>query len=280
MVPWARVRRLSSSASLASVLSTVAKEHYSRWPVEDETGKPIGYLLVKDLVGGLPEGAPWTSLVRPLRSVPSDQPIEATLQQLQAEGATVCLVEDAGRPVGLFTIEDILEQIVGRIEDEYPRHAAVSLKDAITRGAFLPDLDADTAESAIRELASAIPGGSLPRDADVAGLAIAREREIHTDVGLGVALPHARCGGLSGPIVVFGKSARGIVFDPESEEPVRLIFLIVTPAEQPELQVFLLSQVARLAGDPSVRERLASATTAAELTAALDPRAAGSASPS
>ena len=35
MVPWSRVRRLSTSASLETVLKMVAKEHYSRWPVED-----------------------------------------------------------------------------------------------------------------------------------------------------------------------------------------------------------------------------------------------------
>ena len=98
-----------------------------------------------------------------------------------------------------------------------------------------------------------------------------------TDLGLGVAIPHARCPGLADPLVVFGRSTQGIVFDPESAEPVRLVFLLVTPAEQPELQVFLLGQLARLAGNASVREQLARAATADESSRSSARTEAGSA---
>jgi monovalent cation:H+ antiporter-2, CPA2 family len=270
MVPWSRVRRLPSTASLQTVLGMVAKEHYSRWPVEGPDGKPSGYLLVKDLVGGLSEGVAWTSLVRPIRAVEPSAPIEPTLRLLQGEGATVCLVEDAGRPVGLFTIEDILEQVVGRIEDEYPRHANLSVKEALSRGAVLLDLAAVSVEEAIREMAAAIPRNRLPARSNVAEAALERERQIHTDVGLGVAMPHARCPDLTVPIVVFARSPQGIMFDPASAEPVRLIFLILTPAEQPEVQVFLLSQLARSAGDAAIRRRLSDAATPAEVLSILD----------
>jgi mannitol/fructose-specific phosphotransferase system IIA component (Ntr-type) len=100
---------------------------------------------------------------------------------------------------------------------------------------------------------------------DIAAQAIAREREMPTDLGFGVAVPHARCRGLTEPIVVFGRSADGIVFDHKSASLVHLVFLLLTPEDQPNLQVLLLSQVARIAGDPDARRRLLAAESVAEV---------------
>src|SRR5512142_3373014 len=87
----------------------VARQRFSRWPVvEPETGRPVGYLLAKDLIAEGSVDADWTPLVRPLRAVRPEDDIESTLMQLQQEGATVCVIQDAGSPVGLITIEDIL----------------------------------------------------------------------------------------------------------------------------------------------------------------------------
>jgi mannitol/fructose-specific phosphotransferase system IIA component (Ntr-type) len=69
--------------------------------------------------------------------------------------------------------------------------------------------------------------------------------------------------------VLFGRSEKGVVFDRQLTEPVYLIFLLVTPAEQPNLQVMLLSEVARLAGDAEKRGRLREATTVEEVVEVL-----------
>jgi mannitol/fructose-specific phosphotransferase system IIA component (Ntr-type) len=86
-----------------------------------------------------------------------------------------------------------------------------------------------------------------------------------TDVGHGFAIPHARCPGLSRPLIVFGRPADGIVFTGKSPEPVRLIFLLFTSAERPSLQVFLLAQIASVARSEFVRERLCRAQSPQEL---------------
>jgi CPA2 family monovalent cation:H+ antiporter-2 len=272
MVPWARVRWLSASFDRDAVLAQVSQERFSRWPVvEPATGKIQGYLLTKDLIAHAADAA-WARLVRPLRTVPSDTTIEAVLSQMQREAASVYLVEDEGRPVGIITLEDILEQVVGRIEDEYPHEAPVSLALALARGASVLQLKSRTGEDAIRELGAAIPAVSLApgiTHEEIVRLALEREEEISTDLGNGVAIPHARHAGLEAPIVVFGRSVEGLSFSPTAADPVRLVFLLVTPAERPETQLTLLGQVATLCREHRVRQSLLNAESETEVAAAV-----------
>lgn len=266
MVPWTRVRRLSSSASIDEVRRQVAEHHYSRWPIVDSTtGRTTTYLLAKDLVIEVSNGNDWLRLARPLTSVGANADIESVLEHFQRENATVCLVEDNGSPVGLVTIEDILEQVVGRIEDEYPREPRVFLQEALIAGGVVLDLHGSTPQQVISELATNIPHGLLPLGTDVTYLAMERERELSTCLGCGVAIPHARVPGLARPLVVFGRSQEGILFDPNSSEIVKLVFLLVTPEDQPDVQVLLLSQLASLAGSSENRDKLERAESAPEV---------------
>jgi CPA2 family monovalent cation:H+ antiporter-2 len=274
MIPWTRVWRLSSSATLDEVRAHVGEGHHSRWPVVDaKSGAPLGYLLAKDLVVFTANGESWTTLIRPLSAVSPEDPIEAILQHFQQEATTVCLVQEGDSPLGLVTIEDVLEQVVGRIEDEYPRRPKVYLRDVLWSDDALLELASVEAEPAIAEIVAQIPSDRLPAGADVAELAIERERELPTSVGFGVAIPHARCPRLAAPLVVFARSTDGVVFDRSLTEPVHLIFLLITPVEQPDVQVLLLSQLAGAAGNPDVRRRLTEANTAAEVHAILSEQA-------
>jgi CBS domain containing-hemolysin-like protein/mannitol/fructose-specific phosphotransferase system IIA component (Ntr-type) len=279
MVPWARVQSLSKTVSRAEVVRLFTEHRFSRWPVlEPTTGMPIGYLLIKDVITQAPDDPDWTKLIRPLKSVAPTDNLEAVMQRLQRDGSNMAVVVDRLRPSGLITLEDILEEVVGRIEDEFPRLPKLFLKDALTAGAVILDLPGQTPEEAIRALAAAIPSGSLPRGADICTLAIARERQLTTDMGHGVAIPHARCPNLAKPIIVFGRSDEGIVFDARAAEPARLIFLVVTPADRPNMQVFLLEQLAHVAHSELIRERLTRAQSAEELVeiiAAADPAVTG-----
>jgi CPA2 family monovalent cation:H+ antiporter-2 len=266
MVPWTRVHRLSTAASRQDVLRQVAQQHYSRWPVLDrEAGRVAGYLLTKDLVAQTSTDQPWTRLVRPLGRVRSDADIESTLLLLQSEGATILLVEESGSPVGLITLEDILEQVFGRFEDEYPHAPTISLPSAIEAGGVVLELFGRTRDEVITELAAAIRPDRLPPEVDIAQLALTREEEVSTDLGVGIAVPHARCANLRAPLVVFGRSDAGISFSEQSVQPVRFVFLLVSPSEQPDVQLALLAQIARIAGDESARERLGQASSESEV---------------
>jgi CPA2 family monovalent cation:H+ antiporter-2 len=266
MVPWTRVERLSKSSSREEVLQHVGKQHHSRWPVVDvQTGRPVGYLLVKDLIAEGSTDGEWNSLVRPLIAMSPDEDIESALAQLQTQGATICLVEDAGSPVGVITLEDILEQVVGRIEDEYSHDPTLLLNNALRAGSVVLDLAARTADHAIRELAAAIPSQNLPANAKIAELAIARESDVSTDLGVGVAIPHARCPNLDSPLIVFGRSTEGVIFSRQPAELVHFVFLLVTPQERPDVQLYVLGQLAKIAGDAATRERLGKASSPSEV---------------
>jgi len=266
MVPWSRVRRLSSAATRRDVLQQIAEHRYSRWPVVDpRDGRVLGYLLAKDLLAPTAADEDWTRLLRTVRSVRPEDDIESTLLKLQSEGETLCVVENGGPPVGVITLEDILEQVVGRIEDEYPREPPLSLREALMTGGIVLDLAGRTPEQVLGELAACIPGSSLPPGTRLDPSQLAREGEGSTDLGVGVAVSHARCPQLPQPLVVFGRSADGILFSPQSAELVRLVFLLVTSLEQPGLHLSLLEQLARLVQDPQVRARLLDASTAFEV---------------
>lgn len=274
MVPWTRVHRLFASASRSEVLRQIADQRFARWPVLDSgSGQVRGYLLARDLL--LRDDPDWTQLIRPLHVVAPDDDVASTLLQMQAGGVTVAVVQEGDTPLGLLTLEDILEQVVGRIEDEYPRDSDPMLAAALDAGAIVLNLAAADRDAAIEALARAIPPERLPPGTDVTRLALEREAQVATDLGMGVAIPHARCPGLAGPLVVLGRSAAGVTFSAHSP-PVRLIFLLVTPADQPTVQLALLSQIATAIGDEQRRRQLLEAHSASDVRAAL---AEGAAAP-
>jgi CBS domain containing-hemolysin-like protein/mannitol/fructose-specific phosphotransferase system IIA component (Ntr-type) len=279
MIPWSQVQHLPRSATREEVMRVLAESRYSRYPVIDPaTGTPTSYLLLKDLIVRPADNADWRSLLRPLRIVRPEDRLEATMQQLQREGANMAVVMEGDRPIGLIALEDILEEIVGRIEDEFPRLPRLYLKDALQSGGIVSELQARTPQQAIEEMAAVIPAANLPAGAGVAALALAREGQMPTDIGHGVAIPHARCPGLAKPVLVLGRSPDGIVFNEKSPEPVHLVFFLLTPTERPHLQVFFLAQLASVAASELVRERLARARSAQELLdiiTAADPAVTG-----
>lgn len=278
MIPWSQVHYVSRQATRHQIMRTVTETRFSRYPVVEGSSPPREYLLLKDLIVQAADEGDWTRVLRPLPSVRPDENLEIVMQKLQADGANMAVVVDGPKSVGVITLEDILEEVVGRIEDEYPRLPRLYLKDALSLGGVVLDMQATDAESAIRELTAAIPKQNLPKDSTVTELALARERQLPTDVGHGVAIPHARCPNLAKAIMVVGRSGSGIVFNKSTGERVRLVFLLVTPSERPQIQVFFLSQLANVAASELVRERLSRAADIHEvidIIAAADPAVTG-----
>lgn len=105
------------------VLTSIAENNYSRIPVYQDNGDNIrGILYIKDLLPHLskPSNFRWQSLMRPPYFVPETKKIDALLREFQENKVHIAIVVDEfGGTSGLVTLEDILEEIVGEINDEY-----------------------------------------------------------------------------------------------------------------------------------------------------------------
>ena len=126
MVPRADVVAIEVKKSFREALDIVILHSVSRVPVYQETmDRIVGVLYAKDLLRVLRDARPGTevalrSLLRPAQYVPDTQRVDELLQELQKTKVHVAIVVDEyGGTAGLVTIEDILEEIVGEIQDEY-----------------------------------------------------------------------------------------------------------------------------------------------------------------
>lgn len=109
------------------------------------------------------------------------------------------------------------------------------------------DLSASDTESCIRELVDILERSNLIKSQEeVYQKLIEREKVMSTGIGMGVAIPHARCLSLSRTIVTVALSVKGVEFKAIDGKPVKVIFLIVGPPEAASLHVKLLAQIARM----------------------------------
>ena len=266
MIQWPAVKTVSLSDSLEELLEIVREHAYSRWPVVDRMSPvPTGYLLVRDLAAHPSAEVNWVELIRPLRRVAPTDNLEVVMQRLQRDGANMAVVVENDAPVGLIALEDILEEIVGRIEDEFPRLPKVYLKDALAAGNVVLEMKARTPQEAVQELAAAIPPESVPSFSQLCDLAGSHLASDVVDVANGVAIPYLRCPGVKRSIIVIGRSIDGIPQRGEPQSLAHLFFLVVTPTERPHAQNFFVGGMTNIARSEVVRERLLDAETPVEV---------------
>ena len=123
MTPRVDMVDLEMRTSFRDVLQCIVENNYSRIPVYSETEDNIkGVLYIKDLLPHLrkPASFRWQSLIRPPYFVPETKMIDDLLRDFQQNKVHIAIVVDEfGGTSGLVTMEDILEEIVGEIDDEY-----------------------------------------------------------------------------------------------------------------------------------------------------------------
>lgn len=114
---------LDIRSSYPDVLKCIVDNNYSRIPVyQDNTDNIRGILYIKDLLPHLTKGSNfrWQSLIRPPYFVPETKKIDDLLREFQENKVHIAIVVDEfGGTSGIVTLEDILEEIVGEINDEY-----------------------------------------------------------------------------------------------------------------------------------------------------------------
>ncbi|MGP1464406.1 MAG: gliding motility-associated protein GldE [Prevotella koreensis] len=114
---------LNIKCTYAEVLQCIVENNYSRIPIyQNNSDNVIGILYIKDLLPhiGKPENFRWQSLIRPPHFVPETKKIDDLLREFQENKVHIAIVVDEfGGTSGIITLEDILEEIVGEINDEY-----------------------------------------------------------------------------------------------------------------------------------------------------------------
>jgi CBS domain containing-hemolysin-like protein len=124
MVPRTEVVGIPITADREAVIAAIKAANRSRYPVfEDTLDQVVGVLHVKDLVtrGALVNGDfDLRELIRPVVPVPESLPADELLARLQSERVNMAIVIDEyGGLAGIVTVEDTLEALVGRIQDEF-----------------------------------------------------------------------------------------------------------------------------------------------------------------
>ena len=197
MVPRTDMVTIDGDRALRSAMSLFLRSGFSRIPVVgDGPDDVLGLLYFKDVarrVNADPEAGslPVTSQMRPVHYVPESKPVDDLLREMQRDQSHFAVVVDEyGGTAGLVTIEDILEEIVGEIADEYDREApgVEVLEDGTTRVPANMDIDdlADLFEVDIDEEEVDTVGGLIGKTigrvpivgsrCEVAGLALTAER--------------------------------------------------------------------------------------------------------
>ena len=135
MIPRSQIIFIEDQQDLNTCLNTIIESAHSRFPViadADDRDNIVGILHAKDLLKFLREDAEefnLSSLLRPVVIVPESKRVDRMLKDFRSERFHMAIVVDEfGAVSGLVTIEDILEQIVGDIEDEFDEEEVVDIR--------------------------------------------------------------------------------------------------------------------------------------------------------
>lgn len=257
-------------------VEVIRRTRYSRYPlVERPTDRPIGLVHVKDILfagrGMPPDRDRLKALARPFFVLSQNAPLDEALRRFQTRAAKMAVVVDGDRGwLGILTLEDVLEELVGRVEDEYdaPRGGQTfTLADALAAHRIILGLEAESLRDAVYQLAARLTPKELAGGRESVVAAALRDGErAHRRVylGEGVAIPRARLDRIDRPLLAFGRSDEGVPLE-YGRERAELIFLLLTPKRMPRLQPRLFGDLADLVESEYVMKRLRRAETPEEV---------------
>lgn len=270
MRPRSQAICLSAGMSWTEIEAIVAKHRFSRYPLlEEGKERPAGFVHVKELLLTPRCGTDrpdFSVLMRKAHTVSETAPLEQVLSEMQQRRLHMALVISGDAWAGFLTMEDIIEEIVGTIGDEFELEAPVTLGQVLTRSRIILGVEAFSIVDAVRKAVARVRAEEFPAPPELIIRAVAeRERLASTYMGNGVAIPHARLSEARQPALVVIRSDRGIPIEGTAERA-RLLFLLITPTGQPRVHQKLLARVAELlVNSEYVEDRLYKAQTPSEM---------------
>jgi putative hemolysin len=122
MVPRANIDFLTATMTVEQARRAAWQHTHTRFPVHDaEPGSVIGFVHVRDLLApDLDAGRPIRTLTRPITAYPPGKKLLAVLSEMQSGAAQIAaVVDEYGAVTGMVTLEDVVEELVGEMYDEY-----------------------------------------------------------------------------------------------------------------------------------------------------------------
>lgn len=261
---------ISIGTEVPGILSVIKEKKHSRYPVTDNTGKYIGFIHIKDLIINLSNCLDLNKIdlkpsLREIKTVEHNITLEKALKIFQENRIQIALVKKKGAShkeeiAGLLTLEDIIEELTGEIRDEFETLPDFRLNDILLKESSLMDLKSIDRYGAIQEMINKLFETNMLIDKDVlVQKIIEREKVFSTALGHQVAFPHARIENLKRPILIIGKSSKGVNFPSPDNVPVKIIFMILTPFNDPTIQLKILAKLSKVVSNLTLRKRLFSA---------------------
>jgi putative hemolysin len=155
MVPMDEVKCLDEGVTVRQALRESSRSGHSRYPVyKGNCENIVGILYVKDLLGAR-EDTRIRVFARSVRFVPESKTVKNAILEMRDESRHLCVVtNEYGRSIGIVTFEDVIEEVLGEISDEYDERGGMKLEiGGVTSGRIPISLVAD-------ELGLEIPAGS------------------------------------------------------------------------------------------------------------------------
>lgn len=267
MVPQYRVAYLSLAKGWEDNLAVIRSRRFSRYPLcETDLDTVVGLIHMKDILFnclGTTSAPDLRALRRDIVEVQPAESLQKLLKTFPDRGIQMAVVRNpTGGVSGIVTLEDILEELVGEIHDEYDLPQAWSLMDVLVPSAVKVGVEAQDRRELIRYLIARLKEAHTPLDGEQAVKVVwEREEKFSSAVGHGVAVPHGRMASLDRPLVALARSPKGFPFPAPDKVPVRLAFLILTPTSSPIAQLRILARIASLVSNENLRRRLLRAKT-------------------
>jgi CBS domain containing-hemolysin-like protein len=270
-IPLERIAFLDASRPWPENAAVIAEKRLSRYPLRDgPKGRFLGMVHAKtvlmDLLAGRTPDLRKQALK--MQRVSADVLVEVALRRLQRSGEHMGLVTDGkGAVVGMFTLEDIVEELIGDIHDEFEPPMEVSIHELLGPETVLLDPLVRDREELLQVLCTMacrdVPGA----DAAAAKEAVLRrEKAVPSSISGGVAVPHARVLGLPGPRGAFARLRDGIDYVAPDARSVRLVLLLLLPMDAPAgAQPRYFQRVASLMSSDYLRARLLDASSVDEV---------------
>ncbi len=129
MIPRIKISAMRAHTSIKDAMNIVLSEGFSRYPLyEDSLEEIVGIVTIKDIISSYVTAPDKTvrEIMRPVYFIPETKGVDSLLREFQVKKIQMAIViSEFGGTIGLVTLEDILEELVGEIQDEHDQEAQI-----------------------------------------------------------------------------------------------------------------------------------------------------------